>query len=43
MLEKKDVPIWLSTSGLGVYWLHVRLDTRPKYYNHDEYKYYKFE
>ena len=24
--------LWLSTSGLGVYWLHVRLDSRPKYY-----------
>ena len=31
-------PIWLSTSGLGVYWLHVRLDTFPKYYNWMEYK-----
>jgi len=27
-----DQTLWLSTSGLGVYWLHVRLDTRPKYY-----------
>ncbi len=26
-------PLWLSTNGLGVSWLHVRLDTRPKYYN----------
>ena len=25
-------PLWLSTSGLGVYWLHVRLDSLPKYY-----------
>lgn len=25
---------WLSTSGLGVYWLHVRWDLRPKYYTH---------
>jgi len=25
-------PLWLSTSGLGVYWLHIRLDRRPKYY-----------
>jgi hypothetical protein len=25
-------PLWLSTSGLGVYWLHVRLDSQPKYY-----------
>jgi hypothetical protein len=27
------VPRWLSTAGLGVSWLHLRLDTRPKYYN----------
>lgn len=32
--EKK---IWLSTSGAGVQWLHVRLDSRPKYYNWQEY------
>jgi hypothetical protein len=25
--------IWLSTSGLGVQWLHVRMDSTPKYYN----------
>jgi hypothetical protein len=28
------VPLWTSTSGLGVYWLHVRLDSRPKYYQY---------
>jgi hypothetical protein len=27
-----DSHLWLSTAGLGVSWLHVRLDTRPKYY-----------
>jgi hypothetical protein len=27
-----DRPLWVSTSGLGVYWLHVRLDSHPKYY-----------
>lgn len=26
--------VWLSTSGLGVFWLHFRLDSRPKYYNY---------
>jgi hypothetical protein len=26
-------PRWLSTAGLGVYWLHLRLDPRPKYYS----------
>lgn len=30
-------PLWLSTSGLGIGWLHLRLDTRPKYYNHTPY------
>jgi hypothetical protein len=29
---------WLSTAGMGVYWLHVRLDTRAKYYRHREYR-----
>jgi hypothetical protein len=31
-------PIWLSTAGAGVAWLHVRLDTRPKYYAHLPYR-----
>lgn len=31
-------PLWVSTSGLGVYWLHVRLDTMPKYYSHVPYR-----
>ena len=31
-------PVWLNTSGLGVHWLHVRLDSRPKYYNYKPYK-----
>jgi len=33
-----DAPRWLSISGLGVYWLHVRIDTRPKYYQYQPYK-----
>jgi hypothetical protein len=33
-----DKKLWVSTSGLGVYWLHVRLDDRPKYYQHRLYK-----
>jgi len=32
-----DTSLWLSTAGLGVSWLHVRLDTRPKYYRHRAY------
>jgi len=31
-------PVWLNTSGLGVSWLHVRLDDRPKYYRHTSYR-----
>jgi hypothetical protein len=33
MLERLgDRRIWLSTAGGGVAWVHVRLDSRPKYY-----------
>lgn len=32
-----DQPVWLSTAGGGVDWLHVRLDSRPKYYGHAKY------
>ena len=31
-------PVWLSTAGAGVSWLHVRLDDRPKYYGHTPYR-----
>jgi hypothetical protein len=31
-------PVWLSTAGAGVSWLHVRLDNRPKYYGHEPYR-----
>ena len=34
----KSQPTWVSTSGLGVYWLHIRLDTRPKYYSYQDYR-----
>ncbi len=30
-------PVWLSTAGHGVAWLHVRLDSSPKYYRHAAY------
>jgi hypothetical protein len=33
-----DRPQWLSTAGMGIYWLHVRIDSRPKYYRHTPYK-----
>lgn len=29
--------LWISTSGLGVPWLHIRLDSFPKYYNYRPY------
>jgi hypothetical protein len=31
-------PVWLSTAGAGVSWLHVRLDNRPKYYGFGPYR-----
>lgn len=31
-------PLWVSTSGLGVSWLHIRLDRTPKYYSYAPYK-----
>ncbi len=31
-------PVWLSTSGLGVYWIHIRFDSAPKYYTHKPYR-----
>lgn len=33
-----SAPTWLSTAGMGVSWLHLRLDTRPKYYRYEPYK-----
>ena len=36
-LLEEQPKVWLSTSGLGVYWLHVRLDSRPKYYQFKEF------
>ena len=35
-----DRPTWVSTSGLGVYWLHIRLDSSPKYYSYQDYRHY---
>ncbi len=30
--------VWLNTAGAGVAWLHVRLDSTPKYYGHAPYR-----
>lgn len=39
VMEKQlsDRPIWLNTAGGGVAWLHIRLDSSPKYYRHRPY------
>ncbi len=37
-LSESDERFWVSTSGLGVYWVHVRLDSRPKYYSFAPYR-----
>lgn len=31
-------PVWVSTAGGGVPWLHVRLDSWPKYYGYGPYR-----
>lgn len=40
MLHRADGgrPLWLNTAGGGVPWLHVRIDSRPKYYVFDRYR-----
>ena len=39
MLERiSNKPVWLSTAGGGVAWLHIRLDDRPKYYGYREFR-----
>lgn len=35
---KDNIPLWLSTDGLGVNYLHVRIDFSPKYYSWKEYR-----
>ena len=36
--KMSERPLWLSTAGGGVAWLHVRIDSRPKYYAYSAYK-----
>jgi len=36
-IETKKL-IWLNTAGLGIIWLHIRMDTKPKYYKTKSYK-----
>ena len=35
-LFKQNKPLWLNTHGLGIYWLHLRIDTKPKNYVYDK-------
>jgi hypothetical protein len=37
-VKSDEQPLWLSTDGSGVPWLHVRLDSKPKYIKHLEYR-----
>ena len=39
LLETRDAshPVWLSTAGEGVPWLHFRFDSRPKYYKYGKF------
>lgn len=34
---KQGASIWMSTAGISTPWLHVRLDSRPKYYHYGPY------
>ena len=38
LLRTGERPVWLSTAGGGVAWVHIRLDSRPKYYSHRPYR-----
>lgn len=33
-----QAPVWLNTAGGGVPWLHLRIDSRPKYYTFEPYR-----
>ena len=37
-LQNNTGQVWFNTEGSGVAWLHIRLDTRPKYYGHAPYR-----
>ncbi len=30
--------LWLSTCGLGIFWVHARIDSYPKYYTYEAYR-----
>lgn len=31
-------PSWVSTEGSGVSWLHIRIDSKPKYFHHTPFR-----
>jgi len=37
-LQNNNGSIWFNTEGSGVAWLHIRLDSRPKYYGYAPYR-----
>ena len=37
-IQSQNIDWWFSTSGLGVYWLHIRICKTPKYYHHNPFK-----
>merc|ERR1719291_1630087 len=34
----ESLPLWVSTAGYDIAWLHMRLDNKPKFYRFKEYK-----
>ncbi len=36
-MQLSEQPLWLSTAGDGVAWLHVRIENTPKYYTYYPY------
>ena len=34
----REQACWISTAGMGVAWLHIRIDSRPKYYSYAPYR-----
>eukprot|EP00977_Amphora_coffeiformis_P013268 scaffold3421_cov181-Amphora_coffeaeformis.AAC.8 len=36
--RQATLPLWFSTSGMGIAWLHFRIDQRPKYYTYAKFR-----
>jgi hypothetical protein len=34
----RPMPVWFSTAGTNIPWLHFQFDTRPKYYHYIPFK-----